>query len=521
MLLAYAVALLVPAIVLRQAEPLPEGLSPAPPAIGAPAPDRVEADLARQATPAGYAREVEARLASRGFAVFRQRVLRDENVAGIHPGRSEAMILLVAPLEPGDPASLRAAAAVLAAAEALAGNTTATLLVLLEAGSRSGHLGAAVFARTFAAAGRIIAGLGVGPLPAGSCLPALGAAGQPHGYAPIWLRRTAVAVAAAEGATLADATGVGEWFARAGGRATGPHGPLLAGRVPSVTYECGQTGYASAHMATATAPPVMRASRLAVRFVRTLDGADLPPREARPAVTVSADAQIPETRARAALGMAFMPLWMAATLAVARSGRRAGALRRSLGAFAVRLAPLLFALLGLWALPTLGGWRDVPPAPAPDLPLPPLQPLLLVGAGAALVWLVLRPARRFFAGLTVPPGDRTALLRSQVPAELVALSLAAGYALLVNPYAAAILLLPAAWLWPLAVGGPGSALLTLLGGTGVMTLAIGAGIVTGLDWRIAPYFLETLAAGGWSAAAGLAGLLAVGAGLGGLARSFR
>lgn len=539
MALSYAVALGVPALAFQESISQPSGI---PIATIPRLPAGEAMALAGQAFargagggPDGRAALtlwLEEQLESSGYAVFRQEVRevprgasprRTENIVGLMPGKSETAVLLTAPLEAGDPAAARATGAVLGAARRLAGTTTATVALLFEAGSDRSHEGARVFARTYAGTGRVVAALGIGPIPDRPCGLYVGAAGQPSGYAPVWLRNTASRLAIAEGFEPRLLAGPLEWAARAVSRSAGPHGPLLAAGVPAITYGCGVPGYAPTD-ATRSAPVSPdRFERLALRFVRTLDSADLSPVESQGAVTLDHGAMITADRFRAAAWTAFLPLWTGTSLAFVGLGARRGAIRRALGRFAIRLVPGGVALAVFLTLPRWGGWPQQAPALETYAGSPPIAPLAWVAAAFAVSWLALRPARAFFARAAERAGlsGRRAQARSLVPAELLALSAAALLALAWNPFAAVTLLLPAAWAWPLAVGGKGSALLTLIGGTGAMAVALGAGYVTGLGPRIVPFAAETAAAGGWSVPALAAGLLVAGAGVGGLARSFR
>lgn len=539
MALSYAVAIGVPALALREAVTQPSGLplavTPRPPAGEAAALARQAFENGASGGPegrAGLSKWLQHELEARGYAVFRQDVVlhgrggatrRAQNIVGVYPGKSETVVMLVAPLEPGDPASARAIAAVLGAARRLAGTTTATVAALFEAGADRAHEGARVLARTYARTDRVVAAVGIGPIPDRPCDFYIGAVGQPGGYAPVWLRNTASRLALAEGFRPRLLSGVGEWGARTGSRSAGPHGPLLAAGVPAITYGCGGSGYAAADASPSAPVPPDRFERLALRFARTLDSADLPPAESQGAVTISDGAMISADRFNTAAWTAFLPLWAGTALAFANAAGRRGAIRRALGRFAVRLLPGGVALAGLLALPRWGEWPRQAPAPEMYASAPPLAPLAWVALAAIGAWLALRPARAFFARAAERHGltTRRAYARSLVPAELLALSAAALLALAWNPFAAVTLLLPAAWAWPLAVGGPGSALLTLFGGTGAMVVAAGAGYVTGLGPLVIPFAAETAAAGGWSLPALVAALLVAGAGVGGLARSFR
>jgi hypothetical protein len=501
MALAYVLGGAIPAVMLSRTEPAPPGLSVKP---------LTREDAAALKPVAVPGRDGAAKwFADRGFAVFRQA----RNVVALYPGQSDSILLLMAPLHATDQAAQRAAGAVLAASAVLAGKTTATLGVLLEGDPDRDHAGAQVFAKTFSARGRIVATMGLGPLPVSDCGLAIAGAGQPTGFAPVWLRQTAAGVAQAEGRPATAPTGVIEWGARATGRSASGQGPLVAAGVPAVTYVCAGSGYASRNVAITSG---LHAARLAVRFVRTLDAADFPPQESGSLVTMAAGTVISAGRFGAAATMAFMPLWMGSLLALLRASRRPGATRLAFGRFAVRVAPMLVALLGIVLLPRLGGWPAYPPSPDFQSGLPPLAPLAWVCVATLIAWLGLLPARRFFARIAGNAG-----LSARGPAELAALSACSALAIAFNPFAAVILLLPAAWLMPAAVGGPGNAILTLLGGTGVLALAVGVGMVTGSGWRVAPLFVETLASGGWSAAGAVAGILALAAGSGGVARSFR
>lgn len=541
MVLSYGVAIGVPALTLRDSVAQPSGLPLAVPVAGAHAQAEQAAALAVQifqhgadGGPKGRAALttwVEDQLEASGYAVFRQEVLlqrrsgtvRTENVVGLFPGKSETVVLLVAPLEAGDPAAARAAGAVLGAARRLAGTTTATVATLFEAGADRAHEGARVFARTYSGTARVVAALGIGPISDRPCSVYVGAVGQPSGYSPVWLRNTAARLAMAEGVQPRSAVGLVEWGARAAGRSAGPHGPLLAAGVPAITYGCGSAGYAAADASPSAALASDRFERLALRFARTLDSADLPPAETQGTVTVSDSAMINADRFGTAAWTAFLPLWAGTSLAFVGSAARRGAIRRALGRLALRLAPGAVALAGLVALSRFGIWPRHAPSPETYLAGPPLAPLGWVLAAAVATWLVLRPARKFFAKAAGQAGIGTgsAFARSLIPAELLALSVGSAFALASNPFAAVTLLLPAAWAWPLAIGGPGSVLLTLLGGTGAVAVVVGAGYVTGLGPLVVPFAAETAAAGGWSLPALAAGLLVAGAGVGGMARSFR
>ncbi len=532
MALSYGVAAGVPALALRETLVQPAGLPLAPgPRLEAGETAVLTRQLLEHGAKGGpqgrerLAAWVETQLSTWGYAVFRQEVTADRhNVVGVFPGKSETVVLLVAPLEAGDPAAAGSAAAVLGAARVLSGTTTATVATLFEAGSSHGHEGARVFARTFSGTARIVAALGVGPLPVtGGCQLYVGAVGQPSGYAPVWLRNTASRLATADAFRPRLLAGVMEWGARTTSRAAGPHGPLLAAGVPAVTYGCAPSGYAPGDASPSAAPLPDRFGRLALRFAQTLDRADLPPIEPAGSVTVSDAAMMSGQSFGTVAWTAFLPLWTGTALALAATAARRGAIRRALGRLVVRLIPGFVALAGLLALPQFGGWPRQAPSPETYSFGLPLAPLGWVIVAALASWLALRPARAFFAKSAGSAGSGSpgSFARTLIPAELLALSGAAAFALASNPFAAVTLLLPAAWLWPLAIGGPGSALLTVLGGTGAVAVALGAGYVTGLGPLVVPFAAETAATGGWSLPALAASLLVAAAGVGGLARSFR
>lgn len=486
-------------------------------------------DLIRQARktgkgkPAGESPELVhwalGRLTAWGYVAVRQEVplesgpmpRRAINVLGIYPGRSDGVVLIVAPLGGESADSARATAAALAAAHALAQPRAMTLAILLEGADQFSHEGSRVFTRVYSGIGRVVASLGIGPIPTDPAAIRILSTGQPNGHAPMWLRGTALAIAESEGLDVSDSIGYNDWTALALGRSRGPEGPLLAAGVPSITYESAQGGYASPDGSLKSIDPPARMASAADRFARTFDRTDLPPQEPMTAISITSDHIVPMGRLRSAGWIAFAPLWMAGILRLRRDGREPGMLRRATVAFGVRILPLVVGAAALLTLPRFAGWPHVAPTPGLLATLPPLGPLALVGACAVAVWIALAPIRKVLA--KAGP-DVTS------PAELPALSLAVAFGILAAP-AVAPALLPAAWFWPLARQGRNAALFLLLGCTGIIALIGGAAHQTGMWWRFLPYVLEVVATGGWSFPAVLAGILLIGVAAGAAARSFR
>ncbi len=275
----------------------------------------------------------------------------------------------------------------------------------------------------------------------------------------------------------------------------GEQGPLLAAGLPAVLLS------AAGERGPAAGAPVSRRrmetfGRAALRALFALDNG--PPIAEEPgAFLVTQRKVLPDWAVRLLVGSLLLPVWLAAIDGLARVRRRrqpagtglrwvlAGALPFALaGAFAV-----LLALVGL--LPA------APQAPVPGGAIPVELPVVVAVALVFVVgWAYVRPAALRALGADAPPG-------TAAHAAAVVLVVAAATAILWlrNPYAA-LLLVPAAHLWLLAVAPevrlppPASVGLVLLG---LVPLALACGAAAGqlgLGAREAGWTALLLLAGG-------------------------
>ena len=277
--------------------------------------------------------------------------------------------------------------------------------------------------------------------------------------------------------------------------ALGEQGPLLAAGLPAVLLSAsGERG--PAPNAPVTPRRLEEFGRSALRAMFALDNG--PPIGQEPApFLVTQRKVLPDWAVRVLVGSLLLPVWIAAIDGLARVRRR----REPVGAALrwVLAGALPFALAGAFTvLLALSGLLPAAPrAPVPGGAIPveaaAVAAVLLV---FALGWVVLRPLALRALDVRTPPATA-----AHAAAVLVVLGASTAVLWVRNPYAA-LLLVPAAHLWLLAVAPevrlprPASLGLVLLG---LVPLAVAAAAVAGqlgLDAPQAAWTALLLVAGG-------------------------
>jgi hypothetical protein len=277
--------------------------------------------------------------------------------------------------------------------------------------------------------------------------------------------------------------------------ALGEQGPLLAGGLPAVLLS------ASGERGPAADAPVARQrievfGRSALRSLIALDtGPDVA--EGPGDFLVTQRKVLPGWAVRVLVASLLLPVWLAAVDGLARVRRR-----REPIASAVRwvlASALPFALTGAFVvlLALVGLLPAAPPAPVPGGAIP-ADTVVLAAAGVVFVlgWVLLRPTALRALGARQAPTTA-----GHAAAVLIVLASTTVVLWLRNPYAA-LLLVPAAHLWLLAVAPevrlprPASLALVLLGLVAPAVAALAVAGQLGLEASQMPWTALLLVAGG-------------------------
>jgi hypothetical protein len=155
------------------------------------------------------------------------------------------------------------------------------LLIIASDGEEWGMLGAADFVESYPGRQRITAALSLDWVSTGRLVELrLDTDGQRSGYSPSWLRRVALAAAAAQGLPVKSPSGLGEFFQRAIDLSTTDQGPLLHAGIPAINMSSGSVDEARVravyHSSDDTIGNLLPASfgqygQAAERILRSLD----------------------------------------------------------------------------------------------------------------------------------------------------------------------------------------------------------------------------------------------------------
>lgn len=376
-----------------------------------------------------------------------------------------------------------------------------------------GSIGAARFAARITDPADIVAAISLDHVSAGaSAYVSLDGTSQGVGFTPLWLRHAAAEAYAAVGTRTEDAGRAAEWFSRTIRLSTGDQGPLIARNIPAINLgvEAENEIYAKFiyhtpgdRVETLDTTAFRRLGQGAERLIRAIDRAERIEGPRR-YFEIEEGHVTPGTTVLVAAILLFLPLaW--STVEAVIGARGAVANRRLLAGEALRAASWwLTGLGGLVALRLLARTPLLPryelyPATVRDpfvyqVRWGPIVLLLvaLVALAALFAWL----RRRLGFNGGHPLAGRVA--------ALVTLLLLATIATIVNPFAAIMLLVLPAWLWPWVgptarpIGGARGAALVVLSALPFLVIPLAVAAYFEIGPKVGWYMIMQAAYGAWS-----------------------
>jgi hypothetical protein len=448
-------------------------------------PNRRPGDAADEALARRVARELRTAGLPGGPRPFSVRLARAEgetidgertltNVIARRAGAAGRQIVVVAhrdAAQRGSVAELSGTAALVELGRVLAAANVRRTITLV---STSGGSGGAAGARA------LVDQLGGGPVDAVVVLGDM-ASKRPHkpwvvsysdggGVAPMRLTRTVQdAVASGAGADAGGPRAITQWARMAFPLTIGEQGALGRAGLPAVLLS------ASGERTPAPGAPVsqetlQRFGRAALRSVQALDsGPDIAGGPTH--VIVTQRKLLPQWSVRLLVAALLLPALLVALDGFARLRRRREPIARGIGWVVASAVPFLITLAFVLALARTGLLAASPPAPVPKGAIP-VSAAALASSFLVFVlcWLVARPFVMRLAG-----ADHAPRALGNAGAMVVVLAVLAAATWLVNPYAAALLVVAMhAWLLILAPG------VRLRRGVAIALLLVGLAPVAGL-----------------------------------------